>query len=52
MQSIELTAADGTRLGGQFYPLAGATKIVLIAPATAVPQGFYRRFALAMNARG
>ena len=52
MHSIELTAADGTRLGGQFYPLAGATKIVLIAPATAVPQGFYRRFALAMNARG
>jgi predicted alpha/beta hydrolase len=52
MQTIELTAADGTRLGGQFYPLAGARKIVLIAPATAVPQGFYRRFALAMNARG
>jgi predicted alpha/beta hydrolase len=52
MQKIELIAADGYRLGAQFYPVASSRKIVLIAPATAVPQGFYRRFALAMNARG
>ena len=52
MQSLKLTATDGYPLGAQFYPLENAKKIVLIAPATAVPQGFYRRFALAMNARG
>ena len=52
MQKIELIAADGYRLGARFYPRADSRKIVLIAPATAVPQGFYRRFALAMNARG
>jgi predicted alpha/beta hydrolase len=50
--SISLRTADNTQIMAQFYPLAGARKIVLIAPATAVPQGFYRRFALAMNARG
>jgi predicted alpha/beta hydrolase len=50
--AISLRTADSAGIVAQFYPLAGARKIVLIAPATAVPQGFYRRFALAMNARG
>jgi predicted alpha/beta hydrolase len=49
---VNLQTQDQTTLVAQFYPVNGAQKIVLIAPATAVPQGFYRRFALAMNARG
>jgi predicted alpha/beta hydrolase len=52
IMQVKLQAQDQTPIVAQFYPVTGAKKIVLIAPATAVPQGFYRRFALAMNARG
>ena len=52
-QELSLIAADGTKLSGRWFPAASDhQKVVLIAGATAVPQGFYRRFALAMNARG
>jgi predicted alpha/beta hydrolase len=56
MHDIELTTADQTKIAATLFATAGNDVshkgIVLIAGATAVPQGFYRRFALAMNARG
>jgi predicted alpha/beta hydrolase len=52
MQNIALHTSDAAHIGAVFYPAAGAQRIVLIAGATAVPQGFYRRFALALNVRG
>jgi predicted alpha/beta hydrolase len=49
-QEVDLSAADGYRLGALLYPAAPAPSgrapaRVVIAPATGVPQLFYRRFA-------
>lgn len=55
MHEIELLTNDARPIGATWFPnqeKPDAGKVVLIAGATAVPQGFYRRFALAMNARG
>jgi predicted alpha/beta hydrolase len=51
-QPLTLTAADGYPLAATWFACPGAQRVVLVAGATAVPQGFYRRFATAMNARG
>jgi predicted alpha/beta hydrolase len=46
ISSIELVAADGVVLGGTlFTPRTRARGTVIIHSATAVPQGYYRRFA-------
>ena len=53
IEPITLTAADGYRLGAtRFAPPGGAHARLVVAGATAVPQGFYRRFAIAAAARG
>src|SRR5690606_2869129 len=49
----ELTAADGYVLGASRYsPNSPPVARLVIAGATAVPQGFYRRFAQYAAARG
>jgi predicted alpha/beta hydrolase len=46
ISSVELVAADGFVLGGTlFTPRSHARGTVIIHSATAVPQGYYRRFA-------
>lgn len=50
---VSLTAADGYVLGGCRYPADTALKgRLVVAGATAVPQGFYRRFAQFAGTRG
>ena len=50
---FSLTAADGYLLSGARYPAQGLLKgRLVVAGATAVPQGFYRRFAEFAAARG
>ena len=50
---VSLIAADGYTLGGNRYPATAPLKgKLLVAGATAVPQGFYRRFAQFASSRG
>lgn len=50
---MTLTATDGYALGGSRYPAATPLKgRLIVAGATAVPQGFYKRFAQFASARG
>jgi predicted alpha/beta hydrolase len=50
---LTLTAADGTRLAATHHPAAGTGEgWIVVGSATAVPRGFYRRFAEAAQARG
>lgn len=50
---IVLTAADGYPLGATRYPAQAALKgRLIVSGATAVPQGFYRRFAQFAAAHG
>lgn len=50
---VSLAAADGYVLGGCRYPADTALKgRLVVAGATAVPQGFYRRFAQFAGTRG
>lgn len=51
--AITLTASDGFALGATLYP-AGPAPVarLIVAGATAVPQGFYRRFAEFAAAQG
>lgn len=52
-ERVELRAADGTRLIGCRFPAVGTPRAsLLVAGATGVPQGFYRRFAEHAAARG
>jgi predicted alpha/beta hydrolase len=46
-EAVEFAAADGTLLGGRFYPAAEARRSnpVLLCPATGVSQRFYGPFA-------
>ncbi|THF62367.1 alpha/beta fold hydrolase [Pseudothauera nasutitermitis] len=51
--SVRLVAADGYALGATRYPARAPLKgRVVVAGATAVPQGFYKRFALFVGDRG
>jgi predicted alpha/beta hydrolase len=50
---VTLTAADGYALGGTRFPAQAPLKgRIIVAGATAVPQGFYKRFAEYARARG
>ncbi|GLU31749.1 alpha/beta fold hydrolase [Trinickia caryophylli] len=50
---LTLTAADGYALSATRYAAQGAVKArLVVAGATAVPQGFYRRFALFAASNG
>lgn len=52
-QAQQLTAADGYRLGVMQYPSLGRLRgRLVIAGATGVPQGFYKRFAQFAAAQG
>jgi predicted alpha/beta hydrolase len=52
-QTVTLTAADGYALQALRYPAQGISKgHLIVAGATGVPQGFYRRFAEHASARG
>jgi predicted alpha/beta hydrolase len=52
-ERVTLTAADGYRLAAIRYSPAGAARAgLVVAGATAVPQRFYRRFALYAAAAG
>jgi predicted alpha/beta hydrolase len=52
-QPLELRAADGYVLGATLYPAAGRELgRLVVAAATAVPQGFYARFARYAAAQG
>ena len=50
-QALQLTAADGTLLAATAYPAKG-TDWIVVGGATAVPRGFYRRFAEHAQQRG
>jgi predicted alpha/beta hydrolase len=51
--TFELVAADGYKLGATlFEPLAPASGTLILHGATAVPQRFYREFALYLAGRG
>lgn len=51
--TLNLIAADGYVLTGSLFPAAGPTKgRLVVAGATAVPQGFYKRFAQFASLRG
>lgn len=53
MQTIELTASDGTRLAASHFAAAGAARgAVLIAPAMGVRQEYYADFAAWLAAQG
>src|SRR4051812_48087980 len=44
-ESLTLTTADGYRIAAKRYPAQGIVRAhLIIAGATGVPQGFYRRF--------
>lgn len=55
-EPMDIVCEDGTRLAGRFFARAGgagpASRPVLIAGATGVPQQFYRRFAAWLAAQG
>ncbi len=53
-EAVEFAAADGTLLGGRFYPTAEARRSnsVLICPATGVSQRFYAPFARWLAQKG
>jgi len=52
-EEVELVAADGMRLAAtRFRPSGPAHAATLVAGATAVPRGFYRRFAAHAAAAG
>ena len=52
-QAVTLAAADGYRLAATRFPAAGQPRgRIVVAGATAVPQGFYKRFAEYARARG
>ena len=52
-ERVDLRTADGTRVTATRYPAAGSPRAsLLVAGATGVPQGFYRRFAEHAAARG
>ncbi len=48
---VTLRAADGYALAATHFPAAG-DQFIVVASATAVPRGFYRRFAEFAQARG
>ena len=48
---LTLTAADGYPLAATLYPADG-NQFIVMASATGVPRGFYRRFAQFAQARG
>lgn len=50
---VRLIAGDGYVLGGNRYPATGPLRgKLVVAGATAVPQGFYKRFAQFASSRG
>lgn len=50
---LTIPAADGYPLGATRYPAIGVERArIIVAGATGVPQGFYRRFAEYASARG
>jgi predicted alpha/beta hydrolase len=52
-EHLSLVAADGYRLGAtRYHPQGPAQASLVVAGATAVPQGFYRRFAEHAAGRG
>ncbi|QNK03878.1 alpha/beta fold hydrolase [Dyella telluris] len=52
-EAFTLTARDGYVLSGTRFPAVGALRgRLVVAGATAVPQGFYRRFAQFASAQG
>lgn len=51
-QAITLRASDGFELVADWYDVPGATRAILIAPATAVPRAFYAALANQFVARG
>jgi predicted alpha/beta hydrolase len=52
-QRLTIKAADGYALAATSYPAIGAARArLVVAGATGVPQGFYRRFAEYASARG
>lgn len=53
VQNLTLTTADGYAIAATRYPAKGATRAHLVmAGATGVPQGFYRRFAEFASSQG
>lgn len=50
--AIEFTARDGAPLVARWFPAAEPRGTVVIAGATAVPQGYYRQFAAFLAGRG
>ncbi len=51
-ETVRIHAKDGFELVADWYPCAGSTRAILIAPATAVPRRFYAPLANALLARG
>lgn len=52
VKDVSITASDGYQLHGKCYCAGPSRPVLIVNSATAVPQGFYRRFANHMQARG
>lgn len=52
VEKISITASDGYMLGATVYRATESTAVLIINGATAVPQGFYRRFAEFIRSKG
>lgn len=53
IESVELRALDGARLGARLYHAAGAARgLVIVNAALGVPQRFYRHFAASLAGHG
>ena len=51
-QDITFNTTDGFTLSGTWFPGSGGGPAVLVSAATAVPRGYYARFATALTASG
>lgn len=49
---VTITTSDGETLGGTLYRAADDRRVVIVHGATAVPHGFYRRFARFLQSQG
>lgn len=52
VENVHIQTADGETLGGTLYRASNTHSVLIINGATGVPQGFYRRFAAFMQAKG
>jgi predicted alpha/beta hydrolase len=52
LHTVSVAAADGVKLAADLYRAGGSDTVLLVNSATAVPRGFYRRFAAFIQQHG